>query len=400
MQITLSPEDAAFRGEVRAFLDAELTPEMRAEADQQTGVFAEPDLGHRWHSKLYKKGWIAPAWPKEFGGPGWTQVQRYIFDSECAKASAPSLPAMGLQMCGPVLIGHGTKAQREFFLPRILSGEHYWCQGYSEPQSGSDLASLSCRADRDGDEYVVNGTKIWTTHAQFANWMFLLVRTSSEGKPQHGITFLLLDMSTPGLSIQPIISMSGEHEVNQCFFDNVRIPVSNRVGAENEGWTVAKYLLEFERGGGSSARIRSLFNRVRSLAETETAADGTPLIRDSQFQRKLFDLDAKLTAVEWTERRIVSQISAGRNVGDQSASMMKLASSETLQKLTELAVEAIGHLAGVDQRNTMNGHSNGTGIGPAHAHTPMARYLNARAWTVFGGSSEIQRNILARSIGL
>jgi alkylation response protein AidB-like acyl-CoA dehydrogenase len=324
-------------------------------------------------------------------------VQRYIFWSECAEADAPVLPAMGLQMCGPVLMGCGTEAQKDYFLPRILSGEHYWCQGYSEPGSGSDLASLQCRAERDGDHYVVNGSKIWTTHAHFANWMFLLVRTSSEGKPQAGITFLLLDMATPGLSVKPIISLSGEHEVNQCFFDNVRIPLANRVGEENGGWKVAKYLLEFERGGGAaSARVRALFNRVKEIAGKE-AFEGGALLRDPSFARKLASLDCELTAMEWTERRIVSELSTRGSIGDASASSLKLASSEMLQRVTELAIEAIGHYAAPDQRDALTPGANAPGVGPEWALTPTARYLNARAWTIFGGSSEVQRNILARA---
>lgn len=390
MHIALAAADRAFRDEVCAFLDKKLTPELRAGAARQAGVFAEAGLNRQWHKVLYAQGWVAPAWPKEHGGPGWTQVQRYIFDSECARVGAPILPAMGLQMCGPVLMGCGTAEQKAFFLPRILSGEHYWCQGYSEPESGSDLASLKCRAERDGDDHVINGSKIWTTHAHFANWMFLLVRTSSEGKPQAGITFLLLDMQTPGLSIKPIISISGEHEVNQCFFDNVRVPVTNRVGGENEGWKVAKVLLEFERGGGGSARVRALLERVREMLRRE-------LGEDEDYRRKLAALDCELQAVEWTERRLVSQISTGQNAGDASASMLKLAGSEIHQRVTELAIEALAHYAGPDQRAALAPGSNIAPIGPEYALTPMARYLNARAWTIFGGSSEIQRNILARA---
>jgi alkylation response protein AidB-like acyl-CoA dehydrogenase len=396
MQIELAPADQRFRDDVRAFLAEKLTADLRAEAARQTGVFAEPALGGRWHRILYEKGWVAPSWPKEYGGPGWTQAQRHIFDRECALAGAPILPAMGLQMCGPVLMGCGTEEQKAYFLPRILSGEHYWCQGYSEPESGSDLASLKCRAERDGDDYVINGSKIWTTHAHFANWMFLLVRTSWEGKPQSGITFLLLDMSAPGLTIKPILSMSGEHEVNQCFFDNVRVPIANRVGAENEGWKVAKVLLEFERGGGGSARVRALLERVREMLRRETS-DGAALSADDDFRRKIAALDCELAAAEWTERRLLSQISAGQNTGDASASMLKLAGSEIHQRVTELALEAIGHYGCPDQRAALAALSNTGPIGPEHALTPTARYLNARAGTIFGGSSEIQRNILARA---
>ena len=262
--------DLAFRREVRDFLDDKFTPELRALTARQAGVFAEGELALRWHRILFERGWIAPAWPEEFGGPGWTGDQRAIFQEECARVGTPRLPAMGLSLCGPVIMRYGTAEQKAFFLPRMLSGEHYWCQGYSEPQSGSDLASLQTRAVRDGDDYVVDGSKLWTTHAHYANWIFLLVRTSTEGKPQAGISFLVCPMDTPGITVRPILSMSGEHEVNQVYFDGVRIPVANRMGEENQGWTVAKYLLEFERGGGSSGvGLGVAMDRLEDIARQE-----------------------------------------------------------------------------------------------------------------------------------
>jgi alkylation response protein AidB-like acyl-CoA dehydrogenase len=395
MNITFGPEDLAFRDEVRAFLDEKFTPELRAEARLQAGVFAEAGLGRRWHKILYQKGWIAPAWPQQYGGTGWTSVQKYIFDSECAEAGTPALPGMGLQMCGPVLIGHGTEAQKAFHLPRILSGEDYWCQGYSEPQSGSDLASLQTRAVADGDDYIVDGSKIWTTHAQHANWIFVLVRTRTDGKPQAGITFLLVDMATPGITVRPIISISGEHEVNQVFFDAVRVPQGNRVGAENAGWTVAKYLLEFERGGSYAARIRGMLRRARAMAADTQAGDGR-LIDDAAFRHKIAALEVELTAVDFTERRVISSTVIGRNVGNATASMLKLKGSETLQKATELALEALGDYAAPFQREALEDGQGG--VGPAFATAPTAQYLNARASTIFGGSSEVQRNILSRAV--
>ena len=401
MHLELAREDLAFREEVRAFLAEKLSPELRAANSLQAGVFAEARINQQWHRILYEQGWIAPVWPKAFGGAGFTPVQRYLFDAEMAEAGAPSVPAMGLQMCGPVLMGHGTPEQQAYFLPKILSGEHYWCQGYSEPGAGSDLASLQCAAVRDGDSYVINGTKIWTTHAHYANWMFLLVRTDSSGRPQTGITFLLVDMATPGITIQPIITMSGEHEVNQVFFDNLRIPVANRVGAENNGWTVAKYLLEFERGGGSYApRLKAALRQVRKMARTE-AQDGMRLWDDQQFQHKVAELEIEVAAVDMTERRVVSQVSSGQNVGPALSSMLKLKGSEATQKVTELAVESLGVYASADQRASLGMGANEPPVGPAYAATPTARYLNARAATVFGGSSEVQRNILAKvALGL
>ena len=364
MDLALAPSDLAFRDEVRAFLQQHFTADLRAATGRQAGVFAEKDLNQRWQKILNARGWVAPSWPKEFGGTGWSVVQRYIFDSECAEAGTPSLPAMGIQMCGPVMMRFGTQEQKAFFLPRILSGEHYWCQGYSEPGSGSDLASLQCRAVRDADDYVVNGTKIWTTHAQYANWMFLLARTSTQGKPQAGISFLVLPMDTPGLTVQPIITMSGEHEVNQVFFDNVRVPVSNRLGEENDGWTVAKYLLEFERGHAFASRIRGMMRQVKSMAAAERAGDGKALSDDEAFARKVSEVEIALTAVDFTERRVISQLSTGGNTGDSAASMLKLKGTETIQSVTELALEALGFYAWPDQRHALGMGANEAPIGP------------------------------------
>lgn len=253
MKLAFSPEHEAFRDEVRRFLDSALTDDLREAQRRCPGIFLDYEHNIVWHRILYRQGWIAPSWPKRYGGTGWDLTRRYIWTTESTLADAPSLAPMGLGMCGPMLMGHGTEEQKAYYLPRILSGEDYWCQGYSEPGAGSDLASLKLKADSDGDHYVLNGTKIWTTHAHVANRMFCLVRTDAGGRPQQGITFLLLDMETPGITVEPIVFASGAHEVNQVFFDDVRVPKANRVGEENQGWTVAKYLLEFERGGGGSA---------------------------------------------------------------------------------------------------------------------------------------------------
>ena len=392
----------AFRAQVRAFLDARLTPDLRAANARQAGVFADGELNRRWQAILYEQGWVAPSWPKIYGGPGWTPLQQHVFADECAKANAPVLAGMGLQLCGPVLMGYGTPEQKADFLPRMLSGEHYWCQGYSEPQSGSDLASLQTRAARDGDDYVVNGSKIWTTHAHFANWIFLLVRTASDGRLQAGISFLLSPMDAPGIAVRPIISMSGEHEVNEVFFDDVRIPAENLVGEENEGWAVAKYLLEFERGGGTQAsRLQKLVRQARAIAETETA-DGQSVWADSaDFRRRLLCLQMEIEGLDYAEGRVAAQLSAGQPVGAASTSVLKLTVSQLLQRATELSLEALGAYAAADQRHALGFGVNAAPIGPDYAATPTARYLNSRAATIYGGSQEIQHNILARvALGL
>jgi alkylation response protein AidB-like acyl-CoA dehydrogenase len=326
-------------------------------------------------------------------------MQRHIFADECAKANAPVIPAMGLQMCGPVLMGYGTPEQKAFFLPRMLSGEHYWCQGYSEPGSGSDLASLQTRAVRDGDDYVVDGSKIWTTHAHFANWMFLLVRTRTDGKPQAGISFLLTPMDAPGISVRPIISISGEHEVNQVFFDGVRIPVANRVGEENQGWTVAKHLLEFERGGGTGAsRLVNMVNQARRIAQAEGAGGVSVWDSSPGFRARLLELEMEVTGLDHSERQLAAQLSAGRPIGDATASVLKLAVSSLQQRATELSMEALGHYAAADQRDALGYGANSAPVGPAYALTPTAKYLNTRAATIYGGSQEVQHNILARVV--
>jgi acyl-CoA dehydrogenase len=394
MHLDWSQEDLAFQAEVRTFLAQALTPELREAARLTTSVFTDPHHNRAWHQALYARGWVAPAWPVEYGGCGWNEMQRYIFASECTRAGAPGLSPMGLRMCGPMLMRFGTPEQKAFYLPRILSGEDYWCQGYSEPGSGSDLASLQLRATSDGDHYVLSGSKIWTTHAQFANRMFCLVRTGWEGRPQAGITFLLLDMDTPGLSVRPIITLAGDHEVNQVFFEDVRVPKANRVGEENAGWSVAKYLLEFERGGSSAAGLKASLARLRTLASSEPADGGGPLIGDPIFRRRLAAAEIELDAIEMTEHRVMSALSSGQAPGPAS-SMLKTRGTEATQMLDELAIEAAGRYAAVDQRSAREPGGNVAAVGPAGHLTAMPRYLNNRAATIYGGSNEIQRNIMA-----
>jgi len=396
MDLSLKEEDRAFRDEVREFINENLTDELRHAAKINAGVFSDAPISLAWQRILHEKGWAAPSWPVEYGGTGWNDMQKYIFASELAHADAPTIAAMGIRMVAPVIMKYGTQEQKDFYLPRVLSGEDYWCQGYSEPGSGSDLASLQCRAVPDGDDYIVNGTKIWTTHAQFANRIFCLVRTSTEGKPQAGITFLLMDMDMPGITVEPIITLAGDHEVNQVFFDDVRVPQSNRVGKENEGWTVAKYLLEFERGGAYASRHEVSLGSLRHMASMEKS-NGERLIDDPAFRKKIDEVEIHVEALKFTEFRVLSEMTNGQNPGPAS-SMLKTCGSETTQAILELGVEAIAYYAAPDQEEARHPGFNGTVIGPEHALTPMPRHLNFRASSIYGGSNEVQRNIMAKVV--
>ena len=397
MDLGFKAEYEEFRKEVRKFINDELTEELREAGKLTASVFSEVEYSSKWHKILYKKGWIGASWPEEYGGTGWDDMQRYIFRSECASAGAPSPTAMGLAMVGPVLMKHGTQKQKDFYLPRILSGEDFWCQGYSEPGSGSDLASLQCKAVRDGDHYLVNGTKIWTTHAQYANRIFCLVRTDNSGKPQQGITFLLIDMDTPGIEIKPIITLAGDHEVNQTFFDDVKVPVENVVGEENDGWTVAKYLLEFERGGGYAAALQEQARRIKSIASKERSDSGESLLEDKNFSRVLNEVEIEVQAVLMTEHRIMSDIAERGHPGPAS-SILKSRGSELKQTLDELAVSAMGYYTLPLQNEARKLGSNFEVIGPDYGVTIYPQYLNNRATTIYGGSNEVQKNIMAKFV--
>ena len=397
MNLDHSAEDLTFRDEVRSFLEQVLTPELRQAGRRSTSVFVDKTYNLPWQKILHAKGWAAPSWPTVYGGPGWNDMQRHIFAAECARAGAPSLAPMGLRMVGPVIMGYGSPEQKAFYLPRILSGEDYWCQGYSEPGAGSDLAALRLSAVRDGADYLLSGSKIWTTHAHFANRMFCLVRTRTEGKAQAGITFLLLDMNSPGITVAPIITLAGEHEVNQVFFDNVRVPASGRLGEENDGWTVAKYLLEFERGGGSAPGLRVTLERLKSLASDECADNGARLIDDAAFRAKLAAASIALEAIDITERRVLAALASGNAPGPAS-SMLKTVGTEMMQRLDEIALDGVAFYAAVDQMAARAPGSHQDFIGPERALVTVARYLNNRAGSIYGGSNEVQRNIMARLV--
>jgi alkylation response protein AidB-like acyl-CoA dehydrogenase len=399
MDLALSREDEAFQDEVRRFLDENLTEDLREAGRKTGGVFADFAAGLRWHRILARRGWSASSWPKEHGGTGWSATQRYIFSRECTAADAPRIFSMGLRMVGPVIMKFGTPEQKAKYLPRILSGDITFCQGYSEPGSGSDLASLKTRAERDGDDYVITGTKIWTTGAHVADHMFCLVRTSTEGKPQDGISFVLIDsMKTPGLSVSPILTLAGDHEVNQVFLDNVRTPVANRIGPENAGWTVAKYLLEFERGGDAyTPNLHARLDDVKRIAREEAADGSGRLIEERGFVERLAETEMEIQALEMIEMQVLSDLSQGRNPGAIS-SAMKIRGSETLQKLDHLGVEALAWYAAPFEPEARElGHNEPT-VTPVWGTTATPLYLNNRASTIYAGSNEIQRNIIAKAV--
>jgi alkylation response protein AidB-like acyl-CoA dehydrogenase len=398
MDLALGPDDLAFQDEVRAFLRDNLTPDLRQAGARTGGVFAEFEIGMRWHRILARRGWAATTWPKEHGGPGWTATQRYIFARECTAFDAPRVFNMGVRMVGPVVMKFGTPAQKARYLPGIAAGDIVFCQGYSEPGSGSDLASLKTRAVTEGDDYVINGTKIWTTFAHNANHMFCLVRTASDGKPQEGITFLLIDsMDTPGLTVKPIITLAGDHEVNQVFFDNVRVPKANRLGKENDGWTVAKYLLEFERGGEAyTPNLYARLEDVRRIAREERDGDGSRLIDGADFAGRLAATEIEIQALEMIELQVLSDLSRGRNPGAMS-SAMKLRGSETLQKLDGLGIEALAHYGAPFEPEARTLGWNEPTVAPDYGITAMPLFLNNRAATIYAGSNEIQRNIIAKA---
>jgi alkylation response protein AidB-like acyl-CoA dehydrogenase len=376
MDLDYSPDELAFRDEVRAWLRANLPEDLRRKVETYDDFSREELL--RWHRILAKKGWVAPWWPKEWGGTGWSVVQRYIFEEECGYAGAPPIIPFGVTMCAAVLLRFGTPEQQKRFLPPMYAGDVFWCQGYSEPGSGSDLASLKTRAVREGDHYVVNGQKTWTTLAHFADWIFCLVRTDPAAKQQEGISFLLIDMKTPGITVRPLILMDGGHEVNEVFFDDVKVPVGNRVHDEGKGWTVAKYLLGHERM--NTARIggsRRELEKLKELAASQVK-DGKPLIEDTRFRDRLTRVEIELMALELTNLRFLDQLRGGKPPGAE-VSMLKIRGTEIQQALTELAMDARG---------------------PADVAVAR-RYCNFRKTSIYAGSNEIQRNIIAKmSLGL
>src|SRR4051812_46353336 len=387
MDLTFTADELAFRGEVRAFLASSLPSESSRKV--LAGMEVSPDDTLRWQQALYRRGWGGPNWPAEFGGTGWDPVRQYIFEEESAAAGAPRLLPFGLKMVGPVIMRFGNATQQRRFLPRILSGEDWWAQGYSEPGSGSDLASLKTRAERRGDGYVVNGQKTWITLAQHADWIFCLVRTDPAAKKQAGISFLLIDMETPGVTVRPITLLDGSREVNEVWFEDVEVPLENRVGEENGGWTYAKFLLGHERtniaGVGSSKRELARLKRIA----LEERKNGRPLLDDPAFAARVAQVEIDLMALEITNLRVLAA-EAERRAAGAEASLLKIKGTEIQQALSELMMQAVGPRA-LPSRG-------GTSMGPAYASPLAATYLNLRKTSIYGGSNEIQKNIIAQTI--
>ena len=394
MDLSFSAADEAFRREVREFMATGLPDGIRRKVANGERLTKQDHV--TWQQALWRRGWIAPNWPVAYGGTGWSPTQRYIFEQEMALGCGPYVIAFGLKMVGPVIYTFGTDAQKTRYLPGILSSETWWCQGYSEPGAGSDLANLRTRAVRDGDHYGVDGAKTWTTDAQHADRMFCLVRTDAKAKKQEGISFLLIDMRSPGITVKPIITIDGAHEVNEVHFDQVRVPVENRIGEENLGWTYAKFLLGNERTNiAGVGRTKMQLERIKRIAAAEPAGEGA-LIDQPRFRAKIAQLEIDLMALEMTELRILSAESAGRGVGPE-ASMMKIRGTELQQRATELLMEAVGPYA-LPARLPMPDGANEPPVGPDYAATLAPYYLNWRKSSIYGGSNEIQRNIISKAV--
>lgn len=398
MDLSFTSEDNAFRDEVLQFLDTNLDEDLKTKMAENRNSYLPKDDHVRWQKALSRKGWLAPNWPVEFGGPGWTATQNYIFQTEMANANAPGVIPFGTSMCAPVIMKYGSEEQKKRFLPDMLESNIWWCQGYSEPGSGSDLASLQMKAEDKGDHFLCNGSKIWTTLAQYADWIFCLVRTSTEGKRQEGISFLLIDMNSEGVSVDPIqtldLPVAGAQEVNQVFFNDVKVPKENLIGEVNKGWTYAKYLLEFERGSAYAGRLKRGIDKIRAIAAKEI--DGAePMVKNPAFVAKLAKLEVAIQSLEMTELRILSKLSSGQNMGPES-SLLKCRGTDLYQEVVAMALEAVGTYS--TPFEPLYPGQNEEPVGEDYASGVAPRYFNARKVSIYGGSNEIQRNIMAKLI--
>ena len=395
MELTFTPEEEAFRTEVRSFLKEHLPDRLSSKV--RDGLRLNKADIDEWHAILNRKGWLANHWPEQYGGPGWSAVQKFIFELECALAHSPRIVPFGVGMLGPVLIKYGNEAQKRYWLPRILSGEDWWCQGYSEPGAGSDLAGLKTTAVRQGDHYIVNGQKTWTTLGQHANMIFCLVRTDKDAKKQEGISFLLVDMNSPGVEVRPIITLDGEHEVNEVFFTDVKVPVENLVGEENKGWTCAKYLLTYERTNIAGVGFSVAGLEKLKIAASRLMHKGKPLLQDPLFATRLAKLEIDLENMKTTNLRVIAAVAGGGVPGAES-SMLKIRGTEIRQEMLSLMRRAMGPYALPFIEEALHADYNGPQVGPAEAKTAAAQYFNYRKLSIFGGSNEIQKNIISKMI--
>jgi alkylation response protein AidB-like acyl-CoA dehydrogenase len=391
VDINFSAEDLAFRDEVRDFFarefDAELAQQLSA---TQGGDYKSAIVS--WQKKLHAKGWIAPGWPKEYGGTGWTVTQKFIYETERGAAGIPDVVPFGLKMVAPVIYTFGTEEQKAHFLPRILSSDDWWCQGYSEPGAGSDLAALSTTAEYAGDNYIVNGRKIWTTFAQYADWIFCLVRTSKEMRKQQGISFLLIDMKTPGVTVKPIVSIDGKHSLNEVHFEDVLVPRENLIGEQDKGWTYAKALLAHERTGMAEvADSKRMLSKLKQRAAEEVNG-GTAMINDPVFQMRLSDIEMELMALEYTELRVFASMAGGGMPGPES-SLLKIKGTEITQAIQELQLQLAAEYGGALQGDLSNQE-----LGHDYAAEARSKYMYGRAATIYGGSNEVQRNVIAKAV--
>jgi alkylation response protein AidB-like acyl-CoA dehydrogenase len=399
MDLNFTPEEEQFRSEVRAFL-ADKLPARLSDKVANGKHLSKADM-QEWHAILNARGWLANHWPREYGGPGWTAVEKFIFENECALANAPRIVPFGVNMLGPVLIKYGNEGQKRYWLPRILDGSDWWCQGYSEPGAGSDLAAVKTTAVRGadalGEHYIVNGQKTWTTLGQHANMIFCLVRTDRDAKKQEGISFLLIDMNTPGVEVRPIITLDGEHEVNEVFFTDVRVPFENLVGEENRGWTCAKYLLTYERtniaGVGMSVAALERLKRIAA----QQMRNGRPLSEDPSFAARLARVEIDLENMKTTNLRVIAAVAGGGVPGAES-SMLKIRGTEIRQEISSLARRAMGVHARPFMAEALDGDYDGPQVGPDFAAAAAAQYFNNRKLSIFGGSNEIQKNIISKMI--
>ena len=399
MHLEFTPEDQAFRAIVRGFIASNLPTDIAARVNGRQPLVKDDYT--RWQKILHGRGWGAPAWPREFGGAGWTPIQQYIFEEECAAAGAPMQLPFGPKMVGPVIIAFGNEFQQRRFLPGIASGEEWWCQGFSEPDAGSDLASLKTRAERvpgpAGGHYLVNGQKTWTTYAHYADWIFCLVRTRSEGRPQEGISFLLIDMKTPGISVRPIAMLDGAREINEVWFENVEVPVSGLVGNENRGWAYAKFLLAQERTDiARVGRSKAALEYLKTIARRELD-EGRPLIENQRFRDRVAQVELELIALEITNLRTLSNMARKRASGPEP-SLLKIKGSEIEQMLSELMMQALGHRSIVQIGESIGADQRGDPIHRVFEAPLTGNYLNCRKTSIYGGSNEIQKNIISRII--